>query len=183
MSKELDHQHINKVLSGDKDAFRYFITHYQERAIRIAFSMVQDERSARQIVQSAFIQAYKSLASFKQEARFSSWLYRIVVNESIKVSKKSKMQQHTIPITAMHTVALHAQNGALEKMELKEKRKQINQVLTLMKPKERLMLELYYLQENSIREIQLITGFSVSNIKVLLHRARKNFAAYFKSAN
>ena len=73
--------------------------------------------------------------------------------------------------------------GHRKLVELKEKRKQINQVLTLMKPKERLMLELYYLQENSIKEIQLITGFSASNIKVLLHRARKNFAAYFKSAN
>lgn len=183
VSQEIDHHHIKKVLSGDRDAFRYFITNYQELATRIAFSMVRDETQARHIVQNAFIQAYKNLSNFKQEARFSTWLYRIVVNESIKISRKSKVEQRTVPISASHTIRLQTDNGALDTIELKEKRKQINQVLSLMKPKERLMLELYYLQENTIAEIQMITGFSISNIKVLLHRARKNFAAFFKSSN
>lgn len=152
-------------------------------AIRIAFSMVQDETQARHAVQNAFIHAFRSLPSFKQEAKFSSWLYRIVVNESIKVNRKTKKEQRTVPISANHTVSLQTNNGALDTIELKEKKKEINRVLSLMKPKERLMLELYYLQENSIAEIKAITGFSTSNIKVLLHRARKNFATFFKSSN
>jgi len=52
-----------------------------------------------------------------------------------------------------------------------------------MKPKERLMLELFYLQERPIAEIKMMTGFSISNIKVLLHRARKSFATFFKPQN
>lgn len=182
MSRELDRQHLKRVLSGDNNAFRYFITSYQEMAMRIAFSMVQNEEQARHVVQSAFIQAFKSLSNFKQDAKFSTWLYRIVVNESIKVNRKSKLEQRTVPISANHTISLRTSNGALDTMELKEKRQQINQALALMKPKERLMLELYYLQENSIAEINLITGFSISNIKVLLHRARKNFATFFQPA-
>lgn len=145
--------------------------------------MVQDETEARHIVQNAFIQAFKSLPSFKQEAKFSSWLYRIVVNESIKINRKSKLEQRTVSMTAQHTIALKTYNGALDVIELQEKKKEINRILSLMKPKERLMLELYYLQENSITEIHRITGFSVSNIKVMLHRARKNFATFFKSSN
>lgn len=183
MSEELDRQHLKRVLSGEKDAFRYFINSYQEMAIRIAFSIVQDETKARHVVQNAFIQAFKSLPSFKQEAKFSSWLYRIVVNEAIKINRKSKLEQRTVPILASHTVSLRTRNGALDNIELNEKKEEINRTLSLMKPKERLMLELYYLQENSISEIKLITGFSISNIKVLLHRARKNFAAFFESSN
>ena len=183
MREELDRQHLERVLSGEKDAFRYFIKNYQEMAIRIAFSMVQDETKARHVVQNAFIQAFKSLPSFKQEAKFSSWLYRIVVNESIKINRKSKKEQRTVPITVNHTISLKTYNGALDTIELNEKKEEINRILSLMKPKERLMLELYYLQENSIMEIKMITGFSISNIKVLLHRARKNFATYFKSSN
>ncbi len=183
MSREADRQHIEKVLSGDKNAFRYFITHYQEMATRIAFSMVQDEVQAKHIVQSAYIQAFKSLPRFKQEAKFSTWFYRIVVNESIKVNRKSKLEQQTVPISASHSISLQTQNGALNTLELTEKRKQINQVLTSMKPKERLMLELYYLQEKSTQEIKMITGFSLSNIIVLLLRARKNFAAIFQTSN
>ncbi|MEL6973112.1 MAG: RNA polymerase sigma factor [Bacteroidota bacterium] len=183
MSKELDRQHINRVLAGDKDAFRYFITTYQIMATRIAFSMVPDEVRAKHIVQNAFVQAFKSLRSFKQEAQFSTWFYRIVVNEAIKINRKSKLEQRTVPITADHTVSLRTNNGALDALELKEKRKQINLALAAMKPKEGLMLELYYLQEYSIAEIKTITGFSASNIKVLLYRARKNFAAIFKSSH
>lgn len=183
VSKELDHEHINKVLSGDKEAFRYFITQYQEMATRVAFSMVQDEPQTRQIVQNAFIQAFKNLASFKQEAKFSTWLYRIVVNEAIKNNRKSQIEQHTVPISANHTIALRTDNGAFSAAELRDKREQINQALALMKPKERLMLELFYLQERPITEIKMITGFSVSNIKVLLHRARKSFSIIFKPLN
>lgn len=145
--------------------------------------MVQDETQARHIVQNAFIQAFKSLPNFKQEAKFSSWLYRIVVNESIKINRKSKLEQRTVQITPNHTIALTTNNGALDTIELKEKKEEINRILSLMKPKERLMLELFYLQENSIMEIKVITGFSTSNIKVLLHRARKNFATFFKASN
>lgn len=183
VSRELDHVYINKVLSGDKEAFRYFITQYQEAATRVAFSMVQDEAQTRLIVQNSFIQAFKNLAKFKQEAKFSTWLHRIVVNEAIKSNRKSKIEQYTIPISADHTIALHTENGAFSAADLAEKKEQINQVLALMKPKERLMLELFYLQERSIAEIKMITGFSVSNIKVLLHRARKSFATFFKPLN
>ncbi|NET33564.1 MAG: sigma-70 family RNA polymerase sigma factor [Cyanothece sp. SIO1E1] len=183
MSEELDHLYLKRVLSGEKDAFRYFIRSYQEMALKIAFSLVQDETQARHIVQNAFIQAFKSLPNFKQEAKFSSWLYRIVVNESIKINRKSKLEQRTVQITPNHMIALTTNNGALDTIELKEKKEEINRILSLMKPKERLMLELFYLQENSIMEIKVITGFSTSNIKVLLHRARKNFATFFKASN
>lgn len=183
MSEELDHKYISKVLSGDKEAFRYFITQYQEMATRVAFSMVQDESQTRLIVQNSFIQAFKNLASFKQEAKFSTWLHRIVVNEAIKSNRKSQLEQRTVPISVNNTIALSTDNGAFSAAELEEKREQINRVLTLMKPKERLMLELFYLQERPIAEIKMITGFSVSNIKVLLHRARKSFSTFFKPLN
>lgn len=183
MSKELDKKYIDTVLSGDKEGFRYFITQYQEMATRVAFSMLQDELKTRQVVQSSFIQAFKNLGKFKQEAKFSTWLHRIVVNEAIKSNRKSKIQHHTVPISADHTISLQTDNGAFNGGELNDKRDQINRALALMKPKERLMLELFYLQERPIAEIKMMTGFSVSNIKTLLHRARKNFSSCFISLN
>lgn len=183
MSKESDQEYINKILSGDSEAFRYFITKYQEMATRVAFSIVQDKSKARHIVQSSFIQAFKHLGNFKQEAKFSTWLHRIVVNEAIKSNRKSQIERHTVPISANHTIALRTNNGAFSAEEFTDKREQINRVLALMKPKERLMLELFYLQERPIAEIKMITGFSISNIKVLLHRARKSFSSFFTLLN
>lgn len=179
MRTDQDHLHVEKVIGGDKEAFRYFINQYQNMAMRIALSMVQDDDQARQIVQNAFIRAYKGLPKFEQRAQFSTWFYRIVVNESIKHSRIRKIDQQIVPITTDNTISLQIKNTALDSMELKEKRQQIKVALTSMKPKERLMIELFYLQELSIMEIVDATGFTSSNVKVLLHRARKSFANLF----
>lgn len=68
-------------------------------------------------------------------------------------------------------------NEAINNFELTDRKMEIKKTMNLMKPKEALMLKLHYLHEESIIEIEKITGFSKSNIKVLLHRARKSFLA------
>ena len=62
-----------------------------------------------------------------------------------------------------------------QNLEQQERRSVIEQVLKRMKPKEALMLQMHYLLELSVQEIEESTGFSKSNIKVLLHRARQHF--------
>ncbi|MDY7395621.1 sigma-70 family RNA polymerase sigma factor [Aureibaculum sp. 2210JD6-5] len=177
MNSESDLVHINKVLSGDKDAFRYFIRTYQEMAFSIAISMVKNEFNANDVVQNSFIRAYKGLRSYRSDAKFSTWLYKIVVNEALKFLKKNKISKEFItfmddPIDYSSTF-----NEAVNKFELNDKQMEIKKTLNLMKPNEALLLKLHYLHEESILEIEKITGFTKSNIKVLLHRARKSFLA------
>lgn len=182
MNSDLDGLYINKVLSGDKSSFKYFINMYQELAMSIAMSIVQYEPDAKDVVQNAFVQAYKSLPTFKQESKFSTWFYRIVVNESLKfIRKNSKYKPVRLSNKNEHLYA-PISNEAYDKLDLLDKRKEIQKALILMKPKERLVLELFYLQEYKLSEIEAITGFSPSNIKVLLHRARKSFSSFFKES-
>lgn len=151
-------------------------------AISIAMSMVKYEPDAKDVVQNAFVQAYKSLRSFKQESKFSTWFYRIVVNESLKFIRKNNKNKSTRLTNENEHLHASISNEAYEKLDLLDKRKEIQKALILMKPKERLILELFYLQEYKLSEIETITGFSTSNIKVLLHRARKSFSSFFKEA-
>lgn len=180
MNNHLDSLYIKKVLSGDKEAFKYFINMYQEMAISIAMSIVKYKTDAKDVVQNAFVQAYKSLRSFKQESKFSTWFYRIVVNESLKLLRHNKKIGSEELSKEGEYIHLSLDNDASVKFELTNQKKEIQKAMQLMKPKERLILELYYLQEYSIREIEEITGFSTSNIKVLMHRARKSFSLLFK---
>lgn len=175
MSIDDDHIYLERVLEGNKDAFRYFIKEYQQMGYSIALSMVKTHHDAEDVTQNAFVRAYKSLRSFKRASKFSSWFYKIVVNESLKHIKKYKGDRSYYEITESHHELESTFVDAVERIELSEKKEEIESTLNKMKPKEALILKLYYLHELSLLEITDGTGWSSSNVKVLLYRARKSF--------
>ena len=67
---------------GDTDAFEVLVERHQKKMLNIAFRMMGDYDEACDVTQEAFVSAYKSIKKFKAEAKFSTWLYRIVVNYS-----------------------------------------------------------------------------------------------------
>ncbi|WP_257670869.1 RNA polymerase sigma factor [Parapedobacter tibetensis] len=183
MSAELDNSHIQSILGGDKEAFRYFVQAYKEMGYSIAISMVKDQNDAKDVVQNAFISAYKCLPSFRQDSKFSTWFYKIVVNESLKQLKRANRTIETSTFKDDIKDYTSEFNEAVEKLDLIDRNLKIDEVLDLMKPKEALVLKLHYLHEESILEMVRLTGFTKSNIKVLLHRARKSFLVLFIKFN
>lgn len=182
MSIDEDHIYLERVLEGNKDAFRYFIKEYQQMGYSIALSMVKTHHDAEDVTQDAFVRAYKSLRSFKRASKFSSWFYKIVVNESLKHIKKYKGDRKYYEVTESHHDLESNFVDAVGQLELSEKKAEIDLTLSYMKPKEALILKLYYLHELSLAEIMDSTGWSSSNIKVLLYRARKSFVnVYIKN--
>ena len=164
----MDDFYIDKVLNGDKDAFRYFIREYKDIAFNLAISIVKDPQITEEVVQDAFIKAYNGLGSFKRKSKFSSWFYRIVVNEAYGYIRKNK---NTISFDQIASKTSHL---AAEDHVENPKMSLVRRALRIMDTKEALALNLFYLEEKSIKEIKNITGWSISNTKVILHRARKN---------
>lgn len=166
----MDNEQIRKVLAGDPNAFRYFIKTYQDMAYTLALSILRDEHRAKEAVHEAFVKAYKALPGFKQSSKFSSWLYRIVVNEAFLRLRKHK--QEKIEFVAEYDSEPVAEDALLH-LELKERKMLINEALSRLPVDESLALRLFYLEEASIREVESITGWSQSKVKVSLHRGRK----------
>lgn len=179
LNTDWDDIYRKKVVEGDKEAFRYFIKMYQEMAISIAISMIKNRVDALDVVQNSFVLAFKGIKNFKGDSKFSSWLYKIVLNESLKHIRKNKNRNQTVSLRddlEDYGVSFYS---ATKEIELKEQREKIKKVLKAMKPKEALVLNLHYLHERKIKEIIEITGYKESNIKVLLFRARKSFMGLF----
>jgi len=109
--------------------------------------------------------------------------YKIVVNESLKLLSKNKRWGDYKNKTLEHFDESASFNEAVYNIDLSEKKELINSVLLKMKPKEALVLKLFYLQEFSLQEMREITGFQISNLKVLLHRARKSFMSIYLIQN
>lgn len=164
--------YIQRILNGDKDAFRYIITKYKDIGYSYAMSIVKDEFLAQEVMQVSFIRAYSKLNTFKGESKFSTWLYRIVVNESFKILKNNKKEITVFDeFSSKTSIDIDDSNS---ESSIDYQKYYINETLKRMAPKESLVLRLFYLEEHSIKDIIEITGWTNSNIKVLLHRARTN---------
>lgn len=168
----MDDIYIQKVLDGNQDAFRFLIKKYKNLSYSYAMSVVKDEFIAQEVLQVSFIKAYTKLNTFKRNAKFSTWLYRIVVNEAFKVLNKRKKDFVVYEETTQNL------DGGTDEMILKTdldyQKYYINEALKKLGAKESLALRLFYLEEHSINEVKDITGWNTTNIKVLLHRGRNN---------
>ena len=80
---------VKRVRNGDKDAFRELVEKYQRKAFSIAFGMVNNRDDAMDLVQEAFLKAYRNLQRFQGSSSFYTWLYRIVVNVCIDHIRKT----------------------------------------------------------------------------------------------
>ena len=165
----MDDHYIDRVLSGDVEAFRYFLTTYKDMAFNLSVSIVKDDHYAEEVVQDAFMKAFDGLASFNRTAKFKSWFYRIVVNESFQRLRKMKRQ--------IHPITMDSKVEYLEPLDQPQNSNEYDRVRTALKvlpAKEGLVLNLFYLEEHSLKEVGDVTGWTLANTKVLLHRARKN---------
>ncbi len=162
----VDELYIKKVLNGDTEAFRYFVTQYKDLAFSVAVSVVKDEFSAADVVQEAFVKAFENLKSFKGKSKFSTWFMRIVINEAYKIVQRTKVK-YSDDIVELEEISKDVLKEADQKFF-------VNEVLKIMSPNESLVLRLFYLNENNINEICEMTGWNESKVKVTLHRARKS---------
>lgn len=167
----MDGHYIRKVIGGDTEAFSYFITTYKHMAFSIALAVLKDAYLAEEAVQTAFINAFRNLDGFHQQAKFSTWFYRIVTNESLMLLRKLKSEPVTFTSDYDDEIA---DDSPLMTMQQTEQQHLVNEGLLLLPPNESLALRLFYLEEESIKSVCDITGWTESNTKVTLHRARKN---------
>lgn len=176
----MDEEIIRRVLNGDLEAFGNLIRKYKDASFGLAKSIIKEDLSAEEAVQDAFIRAFQHLHKFRMKAAFSTWLYRIVVNESLKRVNQSHLENKTVSLNNSHADSITIDPQAIEYLDTEEQREIIRQTLDRLRPNESLLLKLFYLEEKNMEEIKHITGLSVSNIKVILHRARKSFAVHFQ---
>jgi RNA polymerase sigma-70 factor (ECF subfamily) len=81
---------IERVLGGERDAFRVLVERYQGRAYALAIRVLRDEDRANDAVQEGFIKAYSALGSFEGRSSFFTWLYRLVMNQCLDLRRRDK---------------------------------------------------------------------------------------------
>lgn len=165
---------IRKVLKGDTSAFGYFVDTYQDMAITIAYRVCGNKQDAEDIVQNAFVKAFHNLETFRSDSKFSTWFYRIVYNTAITdtrgVGRNTQFEDYKVA-----EADYYSDMDTMTQIEENERNEMINQALEKMPKDESVLLTLYYLEDNPVKDIAIITNLTEANVKVKLHRARKRF--------
>lgn len=156
---------VARCLGGDVEAFEPLVRRYQRPLYNLALRTLGDREEARDVVQQAFLKAYQKLASFDPRHRFFSWVYRIVLNESLNVRGR---RRPTDPLTSEPVSAGDPEDAVLER----ERRDCVQAALLRLPADDRLVLALRHFAELSYAEIGDALGVAEKTVKSRLHEAR-----------
>ncbi|HLW00409.1 MAG TPA: sigma-70 family RNA polymerase sigma factor [Ktedonobacterales bacterium] len=160
---------------GDQDAFAVLVRNHQRRAFILAFRMLNDYEEASEAVQEAFLAAWQGLHTFRGEARFSTWLYRIVYHCCLRVLEQRRRDSRDLDAAtaqAEHRAVLEAGQEVQSLVADRERQKTIQQAIQELPGKYRAVLILRHLQELTYEEIAQALSLPVGTIKTHLFRAR-----------
>ncbi|MDB5262674.1 MAG: hypothetical protein JWQ14_1955 [Adhaeribacter sp.] len=171
-------QLILNIVRGDTAAYASLVNRYQGMAFKIAFKIMQSRESAEEVAQDAFLKAFQGLAGFKQEAKFSTWLYRIVYTTAISRTRHKQLPtQPLVPGEEMAAVNIADTQEQLKQLIAADRRVYLAAALATLPATEQLLISLFYEHEHSVAEIAQITGLTPSNIKIGMLRARQKLYA------
>jgi RNA polymerase sigma factor (sigma-70 family) len=163
-----DTQLIGRILEGDTSGYAVLVERYKDLAYTIAYRILGQREDAEEVVQDAFVKAFQNLSAFRQKAKFSTWLYRIVYNTAISKQRQRKpgwqsIDEVTVPYNLMEFMA----------EEEEDRHKILETAMKRLPEEDRILLTLYYVDESSVDDLHVILSISRANVKTKLFRARK----------
>jgi len=179
---------IRQAQRGDRAAFEQLVRLHEGGVLRLALQMVRSEEEAKDIYQEAFLKIYRSLGRFRFESRFSTWMYRVVMNVCLDHLRRAGARRevqapesepgqaeffHTLPEERPELNPERALQG-------REVQRRIQAALTRLSPRERLVFELKHYQGMKLRAIGDYCGTSEQTAKNCLFRATQKLRLELK---
>ena len=179
-----ERQLVRRAQKGDKVAFETLVQRHQHRVFAVARGILKRQEDVEDIAQQVFVKAYFSLKRFDQRAAFSTWLYKITVNECWDLLRKRKArplvyeadfsEEQSRQYTTPERQASKAPDAS-DRMALRE---QLENMLSQLDKRDRAMLVLKEVEGFSVEEIAESMGLNANTVKVRLFRARRRIIEY-----
>ncbi|MCX6237186.1 MAG: RNA polymerase sigma factor [Bacteroidia bacterium] len=173
MEKKTDEYYIREILKGDSGSFSQLVERYSHLAFSLSMKILNQREDAEEAAQDAFIKAYNSLTSFQSSSTFKTWFFRIVYNTSISRLRTRKNIEVKFEDVKISDTEMQATESAIGQLSTDDRQRFLQVGLERLDPDERALLKMYYYDDFSMDEISTITGLTVSNVKVKIHRSRK----------
>ena len=160
---------IRQIVDGDVQAFGALVQRYERVVFSIAFRMLRERAAAQDAAQVAFIRAFEKLATFdRQQHRFFSWIYRIVVNECLNQRRR--------PVTESLRLVPPVIGNPGEDLDREKRRVALRQAIGALAPEHRDVIVLRHYGDCAYDEIAAALGIPVVTVKSRLYAARQRLA-------
>jgi RNA polymerase sigma-70 factor (ECF subfamily) len=160
---------VARVVAGEAAAFEGIVRRWQGRLLGLAWRFCRDRGVAEDMAQEAFVKAFRSLASFRGDAAFSTWLTAVALN-----TYRSRLRAEGPPLASLELDAeLAAEPGALREMLRHERDEAVRRAVLALPARYRDALVLYYFQEQDLAQAAAILGIAEGTLKARLHRGRE----------
>ncbi len=158
--------------AGDLGAFRELVEHYQPYALSVAYRMLGNKEDSKDVVQESFIQVWKHLPGLKMEMKFTTWLYRIVMNRCLdRIKARKRFKRH---LEERNVYAEHFQEPEMDTgQDNRGLVDVIGRLAMTLTPKQRMVFVLRDLEDRSIGEVSGILKMSKNSVKSNLYHARR----------
>lgn len=173
MERLSDTYYIERILAGDTSCFASLFDRYGKQVYAWVCRVIQNREDAEELTEDVFVKAFQHLESFRGESDFLTWLYRIAYNLSISAVRKKKVEYLAIEDSQLSNVSEEMIQDQLGQADSSERLDLLDWALEQLPPDDRALILLFYKEDKSIEELTQITGLSVANVKVKLHRTRK----------
>lgn len=175
----MDHaESLQKLRSGDVNAFRELVEAWQDKVFNTAIGIVQDKQDAEDITQEVFVTLHEQIQSFKAESTIGTWLYRIALRKALDHEKKKRRQKHGGLLkrifgssAEMEAVDFHHPGIAFDN---KERSAVLFGALNQLPENQRVAFILHKLEGLSYEEIAGVMGSSLFAVESLQVRAKKS---------
>lgn len=170
-----DPQLVARAQQGDLPAFEELVKKYQRELYGLAYRLVMDAEEAKDLVQQAFLQAFVHIRSFRQQAQFRTWLFRIAINQCYNYLKSKK--KFGDPVDSEEFV-LVGEESPEEDLVNREERRRLYAALARLPAKQRAVITLKLEQGLSYEEISRVLGGTTGAARVNYCQALKTLKKY-----
>lgn len=179
-----ERQLVRRAQKGDKDAFEVLVQRHKNRVFAVARGILKRQEDVEDIAQQVFVKAYFSLKRFDQRAAFSTWLYKITVNECWDLLRKRKARplvyesDFSEEQSRQFSASEQQADTGPDTSERMAMRQRLDVMLAQLDERDRAMLILKEVEGFSVEEIADSLGLNANTVKVRLFRARRRVVEF-----
>lgn len=176
-----DNKLVEKIISDQsQDAFKELVVKYQNMVINTCYGFVHNYDDAQDIAQEVFVEVHRSIKKFRQESKFSTWLYRISANKSINYIRDHKKNKWLFNLDLLfekddeNPERIGLEESPQEILEKDEKSDILYKAIDSLPENQKMAFTLYKYDDLSYKEIGEVMDLSLSSVESLMFRAKKN---------
>jgi RNA polymerase sigma-70 factor (ECF subfamily) len=172
---------LHALKNGDFHAFKKLVEEYRTRVVATCYGFLRSREDAEDVAQEVFLEVYKSLPRFREEASLSTWIYRVAVSKSLDFIKSKKRKKRLGIMLSIFgtehiedTITAPSDTNPEVHLETKERARVLQEAVNSLPDNQKVAITLSQYENLSNREIADIMNTTISAVESLIHRAKHN---------